>query len=150
MSHRNETFAKFQGPDTLIAEYGHWDVLARPRQATLGAMVLVARGPATAWPDLPPPAFAELARVTADIEAAARSAFGFEKMNYLMLMMVDPHVHFHVLPRYSAPKTHHGRSLEDAGWPGPPDLSAGVSDPAFTASVRDALKAGWPSASGPA
>ena len=25
----------------------------------------------------------------------------YERINYLMLMMVDPHVHFHVIPRYS-------------------------------------------------
>ena len=32
--------------------------------------------------------------------------------NYLMLMMVDPHVHFHVIPRYAAPQR-----FEDVDFP---------------------------------
>jgi diadenosine tetraphosphate (Ap4A) HIT family hydrolase len=41
------------------------------------------------------------------------------KINYLMLMMVDPHVHFHVLPRYEGDRSHGGIEVVDAGWPGP-------------------------------
>lgn len=141
---RNETFLKFQGPETLIAEYGHWSVLARPKQATLGAMVLVASGPQTAFSDLPAEAFAELSGVTRDVETAAKACFDYDKINYLMLMMVDPHVHFHVLPRYEGDRNFEGTQFADAGWPGPPDLSAGPADAELTARVRDTLKSAWP------
>ena len=40
-----------------------------------------------------------------------------------MLMMVDPDVHFHVIPRYSKPKQFGNIEFSDPGWPGPPDLS---------------------------
>ena len=41
-----------------------------------------------------------------------------------MLMMVDPHVHFHVLPRYAQTRVFDGVQFPDTGWPGPPDLKS--------------------------
>ena len=43
-----------------------------------------------------------------------------------MLMMVDPHVHFHVIPRYSEARQWDGIAFPDAGWPGPPRLDTAV------------------------
>ena len=40
-----------------------------------------------------------------------------------MLMMVDPDVHFHVIPRYAKPKKFGGMEFTDPGWPSAPDLS---------------------------
>ena len=47
----------------------------------------------------------------------------YERINYLMLMMVDPNVHFHVIPRYSEARQWDGVEFPDAGWPGPPRSS---------------------------
>ncbi len=140
----NATFAKFGGPATQVARYDHWCVLARPKQVTLGALVLLSSSEHERFSDLPPEAFTELAGVTADIETALASFVSPEKLNYLMLMMVDPHVHFHVIPRYSSPRTFEGTGFADAGWPGPPDLNSGVGDAGLVARVRDALSGGWP------
>ena len=122
----NATIEKFGHPATLIAEYDHWVVLLRPAQPTLGALVLAAKSNATAFGDLPPEAHAELKTATAAIEAALSHAVGYAKINYLMLMMVDPHVHFHVLPRYDGERTGAGLTVADAGWPGQPDLGQAV------------------------
>lgn len=143
---RNATFSRFGGPDTLIADYEHWCVLARPKQVTLGSLVLLSNSAHEQFSDLPQAAFTELAEVTRDIETAMGRFVSPEKMNYLMLMMVDPHVHFHVIPRYGDERTFEGASLPDAGWPGPPDLSSGVADEGLISSVRDALKKSWPEA----
>ncbi len=116
--------AKFGYPDTLIHEYPCWSVQLRPAQVTLGALVLVCREPATRFGQLSAAAFAELREVVAGAETALSRAFGFERINYLMLMMVDPDVHFHVLPRYGSARTFAGVAFEDAGWPGPPRLDA--------------------------
>lgn len=118
----NETIAKFGHPATLIAEYDHWVVLLRPAQPTLGALVLAAKSDATAFGDLPAAAHAELKIATAAIEAALSKAVGYAKINYLMLMMVDPYVHFHVLPRYDGERSGAGLTVADAGWPAQPDL----------------------------
>src|SRR5690606_32232439 len=118
----NDTMTKFGYPDSLIREYTHWAVLVRPKQVTLGSLVLVAKAEATTWPGLSPEAFVELQKVTAQIEQTLRDGLGCERINYLMLMMVDPHVHFHVLPRYSAPQKFGDVEIPDAGWPKPPNL----------------------------
>jgi diadenosine tetraphosphate (Ap4A) HIT family hydrolase len=100
-------------------------------------MVLIAHADVTAYSELPKAAFAEMHQAISDIETALKAAYGPDKMNYLMLMMVDPHVHYHVIPRYSD-----DRPEEDPGWPGPPVLSASADE--SPADVRDTLKSVWP------
>jgi len=120
----NATMARFGYPGTLIHESALWSVQLRPAQVTLGALVLVCKEPATRFGQLSEAAFIELRGMVAAAEAALAQAFGWERINYLMLMMVDPDVHFHVLPRYSSTRTFAGAAFEDAGWPGPPRLDA--------------------------
>src|SRR5687767_9790271 len=121
----NETMVKFGYPDSLIREYEHWVVLLRPAQVTLGSLVLAAKSDATAFGRLPPAAHAELATITRDVEATLLNEVAYEKINYLMLMMVDPHVHFHIFPRYAGTRADGELTLADTGWPGPPDLASG-------------------------
>jgi diadenosine tetraphosphate (Ap4A) HIT family hydrolase len=140
----NDTMRKFGYPGSLIREYEHWVVLLRPAQVTVGSLVLAAKGEATAFGHLPPGSHAELATVTKEIEATLLAEIGYEKINYLMLMMVDPHVHFHVLPRYSGIKTLAGMDLSDAGWPGQPDLNSAVKlDPGEIERLRDRISQSW-------
>lgn len=137
----NATIAKFGWPATLVAEFDHWVVLLRPAQPTLGSLVLAAKSDATAFGDLPGDAHAELKAVTAAIEGALTAAVGYAKINYLMLMMVDPHVHFHVIPRYDGERSAAGLTIADAGWPGQPDLGSAVKiDSETDTALRDWLK----------
>ena len=122
----NSTIEKFGYPATLVREYEHWLVLLRPAQVTLGSLVMAAKSEATAFAGLPREAFAEQADVVAAIEAALARFTRYDRINYLMLMMVDPNVHFHVIPRYSEPRSWSGLELPDAGWPGPPRLDSAV------------------------
>ncbi|HEX6218226.1 MAG TPA: HIT family protein [Sphingomicrobium sp.] len=138
----NATMKTFGYPDTLVREYDHWAVLVRPAQVTLGSLVLVSSSQATAFGELPAGAHAELGTVIPAIEGALRDFVSFEKINYLMLMMVDPNVHFHVLPRYSGSREWQGLALADAGWPGPPDLKSAVAlNPGQQAALRTGLSA---------
>ena len=132
----NQTMAKFGYPETLVREYACWTVQLRPKQATLGALVAVCKEPARSFSEISAAAFAELGRVTADIESALGGSFAYAKINYLMLMMTDPDVHFHVLPRYPEAREFAGVSFSDPGWPGPPDIK---SDTPVDAATRDAL-----------
>ena len=119
----NATIAAFGYPDSLIADTRHWAVLLRPQQVTLGSLVLACKGPATAFSEIGPQAFAELGTAIGGIESCLTEAFAYDKINYLMLMMVDPHVHFHVLPRYSGVRSVAGHEFNDAGWPTAPKLN---------------------------
>lgn len=123
----NETIRRFGYPSTLISEYEHWVVMLRPAQPTLGSLVLAARSEVGSFAELPREAFDELPRAVADIEAALRSSIRFERINYLMLMMVDPHVHFHVIPRYQGEREACGVGVPDAGWPKVPALGEAVT-----------------------
>ena len=122
----NATIAKFGYPATLLREYEHWVLLLRPAQVTAGSMVLAAKSDAAAYGDLPPAAFTEQALVVADVERLLKNTINPDKINYLMLMMVDPHVHFHIIPRYQGHRSIAGLVLTDHGWPGPPDLKSAV------------------------
>ena len=122
----NATITKFGYPATLLREYRHWVLLLRPAQVTAGSMVLAAKSNATAYGDLPPAAFTEQATVIRDVEQFLRSSINPDKINYLMLMMVDPHVHIHIIPRYQGSRSIAGLVLADHGWPGPPDLKSAV------------------------
>ena len=128
----NATMEKFGYPGSLIRDYEHWVVLLRPSQVTLGSLVLAAKSGASAFGALPPGAHAELASAAADIERTLSAAVGYERINYLMLMMVDPHVHFHVFPRYEGARSFDSVTIADAGWPGAPDLKSGQEIPAAT------------------
>lgn len=123
----NATIDKFGYPATLVREFDHWLVLLRAQQVTLGSLVIAAKSPATAYGELPASAFAQQAQVISATERALRAFTGFERINYLMLMMIDPHVHFHVIPRYSGGRRWKGLSFPDAGWPSLPDLKNAVT-----------------------
>jgi diadenosine tetraphosphate (Ap4A) HIT family hydrolase len=141
----NATLVKFGHPATLVHSYRHWCVLVRPAQATLGALVLGAKGEARSLAALPQEAFAELAMVTRHIEIGLSEFRPFDRLNYLMLMMVDPHVHFHVLPRYRAMQEWNGLAFPDSGWPGPPVLANAVNpDAAALMELVNAIAARWP------
>jgi len=122
----NATIEKFGYPATLLFEHRHWVVLVRPAQVTAGSLILAARSDAAAYGALPADAFAEQGLVVAQIEEMLRAAINYDKLNYLMLMMIDPHVHFHIIPRYRGTRSFAGLTLTDHGWPGPPDLKSAV------------------------
>jgi diadenosine tetraphosphate (Ap4A) HIT family hydrolase len=141
----NETARKFGHPQSVLREFEFWSVLLRPVQVTLGSLVLVCREPVGHFGELSTGASGELAAVAAVIESALDRAFAHDKINYLMLMMVDPDVHFHVIPRYYGEKTYRDLTVPDAGWPGPPRLDAFVEpgvEPA--AALISHLQAHWP------
>lgn len=143
-SELNAAMRKFGAPQTIIRSFQYWSVLLRPAQATLGALVLAAHEPAQAFSQLSPASFAELHSVTGQIESALAKAFHYDKINYLMLMMVDPDVHFHVIPRYAQPKPFAGMEFIDAGWPAMPNLGqVNTTDAAINQHIMNHLQSCW-------
>lgn len=122
-------------------------MLCRPQQPTLGSLVLVCKEDVGSFGAVSANAFAELRRVVAAAEAVLSAFTGYERINHLMLMMVDPAVHFHVIPRYREARQFDGIAFPDRGWPGPPALSDAVTPPldALAALVSE-LRARWPAA----
>jgi diadenosine tetraphosphate (Ap4A) HIT family hydrolase len=113
---------KFRIPELNIKTYRHWIWSLRPIQSTLGACVISARREEPHFSGMTAEECAELAAVVKDVENRLKSAFSYDKINYLMLMMVDPHVHFHAIPRYAGTREFMGSIWQDRNWPKPPDI----------------------------
>ncbi|MDR1009234.1 MAG: HIT family protein [Rickettsiales bacterium] len=111
------TAEKFRIGELCLKKYKYWWVLLRVSQATLGSLVLINTTGRTDFGDLTEEEAAELAPITKEIEAVLRRVFSFDKINYLMLRMKDPEVHFHIIPRYSSLRTFNGREFLDKNWP---------------------------------
>jgi len=140
----NATMRKFGAPHTIIHTFQHWSVMLRPAQATLGALVLAAHEPAKTFSELSTASFTELHTVTKQLESSMTEAFGYDKLNYLMLMMVDPDVHFHVIPRYAQPKSFANMEFVDTGWPAVPNLGqVNETDEILNQLIIDHIKSCW-------
>jgi diadenosine tetraphosphate (Ap4A) HIT family hydrolase len=131
---------KFRLSELVIAETEHWNWSVRPAQATVGSGILSAKRPVEAFSEITEEESADLGKMIKIIEGALKKKFSYNRINYLMLMMVDFHVHFHVIPRYDRDIEFSGITWNDKGWPKPPILDAeSVSDEVLLA-VRDELK----------
>lgn len=141
----NETVLAFGYPDSVLKDYTYWVVMLRPKQVTVGSLVLACKENATCVPEVSAGAFAELKMVSADLEQALAQSFAHDKINYLLLMMVDKYVHFHVLPRYATGRNIMGTEFVDSAWPGPPDIKAVLAvDLRQWREIRDRLRDSWP------
>lgn len=146
----NPTALKFGYPQTLVVESDHWLLLLRPKQVTLGSLVLVCKEPVQAFGDVSAAAFGGLQTMIAGTERLLKDQVGYQRINYLMLMMVDPDVHFHVIPRYEGSRHRAGLEFADVGWPGPPVLTSGLElDAARRLQWAAELAARWKTASSP-
>lgn len=140
----NPTARNFGFPQTLVAQTDYWLVLVRPKQPTYGSLVLICKESASAFSELTPAACADLSVAVGGIERMLRHVVAYEKINYLMLMMVDPDVHFHVIPRYAGTREHDGDIYPDAGWPAAPNLGAAVDlSPQKAQTLAAKLAAVW-------
>jgi diadenosine tetraphosphate (Ap4A) HIT family hydrolase len=144
MSAVNETMRRFGHPDTVIAETATWSVQLRPQQAVLGALVVICREPVRALSGVSATAHADLKPLIDRTERCLKQAFAYDKINWLLLMMVDPDVHFHVLPRYAADRQFGGLTFTDPGWPAAPNLGhANALGPGTAAGLVAHLRGLW-------
>jgi len=137
----NEFRDKFQVDKMTILKLDYWTWSLRPTHSTIGAGILSLNRFCTSFGSITTDEASELATATKEIERKLQSAFAPNKFNYVMLMMVDAHLHFHVIPRYSDMREFSGVSWKDNGWPALPVLSDGsqfAQDPILL-KIRDAL-----------
>jgi diadenosine tetraphosphate (Ap4A) HIT family hydrolase len=130
---------KFRVEELLLSESEHWRWSLRPVQCTLGASVLSLRRLCPEFSGVTAEEASDLPVLVRQIEDATRSAFAYEKINYLALMMIDPHFHFHVIPRYSSSRDFGGAVWEDKPWPAPPVLRAELTGDDLLKKIRDEL-----------
>lgn len=118
----NETIYNFDYHNTLLKEFNNWVLLVRKKQITFGSMVLIIKRDVYNFNELHIDELNELKIVFNFIEKKLKQILKFKKINYIALMMVDPHVHFHVIPRYETQKQFNNDTYVDYGWPGIPNF----------------------------
>ncbi|KUM73767.1 HIT family protein [Streptomyces griseorubiginosus] len=134
--------AKFRLDELTIHSTEYWTWSVRPVHSTLGSGILSLNRFADSFSGITPEEGADLATMTRHIESKLADAFQPQKMNYVMLMMVDTHLHFHVLPRYDTEKQFADLKWVDSNWPTPPALAdnADRAESPALLTIRDALK----------
>ena len=112
----------FNFDNLLIKDYSNWYLLLRNDQVTLGSMVLIEKSFHKKLSDISDESFKEFGEIVKEVELSLKNLFQYEKINYLILMMKDPEVHYHIIPRYSQKKNFNYIDFNDDGWPGVPNL----------------------------
>lgn len=108
---------KFRLPELTVFETEYWAWSVRPKQVTLGSGVLFLKRLEPAFSGITSEESADLRNAITVVESALKAAWQYDKINYLMLMMKDEHVHFHVIPRYSEKREFAGKEWVDQTWP---------------------------------
>lgn len=114
---------KFRVAELLVLKSDYWSWSVRPNQPTLGAGILSLNRPALTFSEVTRLEMADLSDMVSAIESKIGAVFKHNIMNYLMLMMVDHHVHYHVIPRYDGSRKFFGLEWLDNGWAGLPVLT---------------------------
>jgi diadenosine tetraphosphate (Ap4A) HIT family hydrolase len=133
---------KFRVQELAIFRSAHWSWSVRPVHSTVGSGILSLNRFARSFAEITPEEGADLANTLRTIESALQQFSAPDKMNYVMLMMVDVHLHFHVLPRYSTPRTVAGTDWIDSGWPALPAMGdyGDRQDSPVLLQIRDSLR----------
>lgn len=113
---------KFRIDQLKIYESKHWIWSLRPHQATLGAGILSLKRECATFAELEQREFADLSNIIKVIEPTLKRSFKYDVINYLMLMMLDKHVHYHIFPRYERSVEILGEVWKDESWPSVPQL----------------------------
>ncbi|MFA6190158.1 MAG: HIT domain-containing protein [Candidatus Staskawiczbacteria bacterium] len=118
----SDILKKFRYPELLVKEYNNWVILCRFNHVTLGSLVLMCKDNVDEFHKISKESFDELPQIITEIEVKIKELFQNEKINYLMLMMVDAVVHFHIIPRYSSDRYFEGFVFKDFSWPKKTDI----------------------------
>jgi diadenosine tetraphosphate (Ap4A) HIT family hydrolase len=132
---------KFRVEELKIAEKRFWTWSVRPGQPTLGAGILSLNRYAGKFSDVTREEMKDLGELVGTLEGAIKTAFNHNIMNYMMLMMVDHHVHYHVIPRYEGTRSFGARDWVDNGWPALPVIgdSQHADDPGLLHLIQQEL-----------
>jgi diadenosine tetraphosphate (Ap4A) HIT family hydrolase len=122
---------KFAVADNQLATSEHWVAALRPKQVTLGAVVLIPNRAIDDFSGIAPEEAADFFSLVAQCQAGIRRAFHADRFNLIAAMMKDPFVHFHLIPRYKEPRDFGGTIWTDESWPELIDF--GNSEPQLSA-----------------
>jgi diadenosine tetraphosphate (Ap4A) HIT family hydrolase len=130
---------KFRVDQLKIVKTEFWTWSVRPVHSTLGAGILSLNRYCEKLSLISEKEGADFSHIAKLIENTLQKTFQYNKMNYLMLMMVDHHLHYHVIPRYDSARNFAGQEWVDQGWPALPVLQGEVPSDNTLFEIRDIL-----------
>ncbi len=139
----------------VILANNFWTLVLNDNQATLGRVFFALNRHETDIAQLTDAEVLSLWAFVRETKAALVSLFAPDHFNYMLLMNLTPHVHFHLFPRYAAPREFHGQVFADSRYGDHYDpaesrrLDAGA-EAELIAALRRALTAPTTSPSGSA
>lgn len=140
MKKYNDFKKKFDVDRFVIREYKYWIWCLRKNQSTLGSSVLIPQKEHLKLSDLTKEELTELNQVYSNIEETLYRLFNYSKINYLTLMMVDPVVHTHILPRYKQNVKYRGLEYNDSKYPNIPELNSDLVEDSIKEKIVKDLK----------
>ena len=126
--------------NNLIKEYRYWKLLVSNRARTLGNSVAILKRHAERFSDLTDEEMLDFAALVRETEAALKKAFGYDKINWVMLMMKDRHLHLHIFPRYKEPRDFAGIRWEDGLGGNPLELDKKNPPQEVLNQIRDGIR----------
>lgn len=131
---------KFGTEKFEVLETDHWKLVVRHKQITLGSCVAILNRQIGEFGELSRDECADLMSVYSNFEKACRIAFGARQFNYLALMMKDPHLHFHAIPRYPDPVEFNATTWRDEAYPRLVSMKHPEADEQVRLAIRSSLK----------
>jgi len=133
---------KFQVDALLIFETEYWCWSLRPIQVTVGSGILSLKRAETQLSNITEAESADFVNIVRVIENTLTKTFSYQRINYLMLMMIDFQVHYHVIPRYDKDVFFLERNWRDEDYPKPPTISGagGQHDLEFLSKLAFSIK----------
>ena len=106
-----------------LIESSLWRVELNPNQQHLGRTFIGLREHKSSLSDVSWEEMVEFRRIVIALELATRAAFAPDLFNWMCLMNnakrdgQEPHVYWHMVPRYSRPVTFNTHEYTDGAWP---------------------------------
>jgi diadenosine tetraphosphate (Ap4A) HIT family hydrolase len=98
----------------VILPNDFWTLVLNENQATLGRVFFALNRHETDVAQLTDAEVASLWMFVRETKTALAALFAPDHFNYMFLMNLTPHVHFHIFPRYAQPREFAGQSFADS------------------------------------
>ena len=98
----------------VVLENNFWTLVLNENQATLGRVFFALNRHETDIAALTDAETLSLWAFVRETKAALAALFAPDHFNFMFLMNLTPHVHFHIFPRYAQPAEFSGQSFPDS------------------------------------
>lgn len=130
---------KFMINDLSYISTEYWTVSVRPHHPTIGSSIISLNRPCDSIANISPEEAKDFVLVCKKVEGKLKELFDYSKINYLLLMMFDPYVHYHVIPRYESPVKIGEQVWQDETFPALPPLLGEAPSEEVLQSIRAQL-----------